>query len=245
MLAGAVAALCLCGPAAAAAVPDTLEERVQPCTACHGREGRATNQGFLPRIAGKPAGYLFNQLRNFRDGRRENLRMAALVAHLDDAYLQEIAGHFAALDLPYPPPQPTALAADELARGRRLVLQGEAARGLPACAACHGTALTGVAPALPGLLGLPRDYLVGQLGAWRAGLRHAAAPDCMARIAERLSAADIAAIAGWLAAQPLPGQAHPVAALSAPLPIACGSVPAGPERPVAPGTPGPGGGARP
>ena len=28
-----------------------------------------------------------------------------------------------------------------------------------ACASCHGSALTGVEPTVPGLLGLPRDYL--------------------------------------------------------------------------------------
>ena len=45
---------------------DTLQQRVKPCTSCHGNEGRATREGYFPRIAGKPAGYLFNQLLNFR-----------------------------------------------------------------------------------------------------------------------------------------------------------------------------------
>ena len=53
-----------------AAIPDTLAQRMQPCGACHGKEGRATQDGFFPRIAGKPAGYLYNQLDNFRSGRR-------------------------------------------------------------------------------------------------------------------------------------------------------------------------------
>ena len=46
--------------------------------------------------------------------------------------------------------------------------------------------LTGVQPFIPGLLGLPRDYLNGQLGAWRSGQRRAVAPDCMAHIARQL-----------------------------------------------------------
>jgi cytochrome c553 len=33
--------------------------------------------------------------------------------------------------------------------------------------------MTGVAPHIPGLLGLPRDYLNAQLGAWKAGQRRA------------------------------------------------------------------------
>ena len=37
-------------------IPDTMAQRMQPCSACHGREGRATPEAFFPRIAGKPAG---------------------------------------------------------------------------------------------------------------------------------------------------------------------------------------------
>jgi cytochrome c553 len=46
----------------------------------------------------------------------------------------------------------------------------------------------------------------------------------MAAIARRLDPAEIVQIAGWLAAQPLPGDAHPAAALPRLLPLRCGSV---------------------
>ena len=229
--AGLLAVALLAGPATAAdpsapphAVPDTMAQRVLACTPCHGREGRATRDGYFPRIAGKPAGYLHEQLRHFRDGRRRNATMAALVAPLSDAYLGEIAAHFASLELPYPPPQPATAPAAVLARGERLVRQGDGA-ARPACAACHGERLTGVAPAIPGLLGLPRDYLVGQLGAWQNGQRAARAPDCMHRIAQQLGADDVAALASWLAAQPVPADSRPATTLPAPLPLDCGSVP--------------------
>jgi cytochrome c553 len=207
----------------APAVPDTLAQRLQPCTLCHGREGRATNAGYFPRIAGKPAGYLFAQLVNFRDGRRHNPTMTALVDLMPDDTLREIAGHFAALDLPYPPPRPADADAALRERGRVLVREGDAARGLPACADCHGAAMMGVAPAIPGLLGLPRDYLLGQFGAWRNGQRRAAPPDCMRRIAEQLDAQDIRALASWLSAQPVPPGAKPDDRPRATLPIDCGS----------------------
>ena len=190
-------------PTPPVSVPDTLAQRLQPCMACHGAEGRASREGYLPRIAGKPAAYLYQQLLNFRDGRRSNATMAGLLAFQSDAYLREIAGHFAALDLPYnPPPAPTANAA-QLARGQQLATQGDADRQLPACAACHGPALSGSLPAVPGLLGLPRDYLIGQLGAWQTGIRRALAPDCMAHITRRLAPDDVSAVAAWLAAQPV------------------------------------------
>jgi cytochrome c553 len=197
---------------------------VLACTACHGREGRAASDGFYPRIAGKPAGYLLQQLRAFRDGRRQYALMTTLLDPLSDDYLREIATHFAAIDLPYPAPQPATAPADVLARGRALVLEGDPARQVPACVACHGAALTGVQPALPGLVGLPRDYLNAQLGAWRTGQRRALAPDCMARIARALAPQDIAAVSQWLAAQPVPAPAKPAAALPAPMPLDCGGV---------------------
>jgi cytochrome c553 len=207
-------------------VPDTLAQRVQACTPCHGAQGVATRDGYFPRIAGKPDGYLYRQLLNFRDGRRQNPAMARLVENLTDAYLQEIATHFAALDLPHEPPPVRAAPAQESARGAQLVRQGDTAHRLPACVACHGAAMTGVAPDVPGLLGLPRDYLIAQLGAWRTGLRRAHAPDCMADIARRLPQADIAAVATYLSQQPMPRDPRPARALPEPMPLACG----GPER---------------
>ncbi|WP_374567995.1 cytochrome c [Ideonella sp.] len=212
-------------------VPDTLQQRLLACTACHGKDGRATNQGYFPRIAGKPAGYLYNQLLGFRDGRRHYAGMTSMVEHMSDDYLRRIADHFAALDLPYPGPQTTAAPAALLAAGERLVRQGDGARQLPACVKCHGAAMTGTLPATPGLLGLPRDYLVAQLGAWRSGSRHAAEPDCMARIAQALGPDDIAAVSTWLSAQPLPANPKAVTASAEPLPsplppsLRCGSVP--------------------
>ena len=82
----------------------------------------------------------------------------------------------------------------------------------------------GVAPSMPALIGMPRDYLNAQLGAWRTGKRHAPGPDCMAQIAQRLAPQDISALSQWLAAQPVPTPAKPAAALPAPMPIECGGL---------------------
>lgn len=215
---------------AAPAFEDSMAQRTLACTACHGKQGRAGPDGYYPRIAGKPAGYLYHQLLNFRDGRRHYGLMSNMVDLLSDAYLLEIAQYFAALDLPYPAPLPAAAPAAVLQRGETLARHGDAARRLPACVQCHGQALTGVAPDIPGLLGLPHDYLNAQLGGWRTGQRRAHGPDCMAQIAQRLSPQDVAAVASWLAAQALPVPAKPATALPTPRPgtleMACGSAPA-------------------
>src|SRR5205807_343466 len=99
---------------------------------------------------------------------------------------------------------PATLPAAVLERGRVLATQGDAQRKVPACVQCHGERLTGALPATPGLLGVSRDYLNAQLGAWKTGQRHAQSPDCMAQVAEQLAPEDLTAVAAWLAAQPLP-----------------------------------------
>lgn len=224
----AVAVLPLVALAAGArkdATPDdSIAQRVRACTACHGDEGRATNEGFYPRIAGKPAGYLFNQLRHFRDGRRGNPSMVYMVSWMSDDYLREIARFFADQKPPYPPPPALEVAAATLARGRTLVLEGDRSRGVPACAACHGEALAGRMPAVPGLLGMPRDYLNAQFGAWRNGARRSDPPDCMRQVAERLAPDDVAAATAWLSLQPVPSAYAPQEMPVRGLPLDCGGL---------------------
>lgn len=226
-----LAALALCawlasGPSAAeervVLQPGTMEARMAACTACHGAQGRAGPDGYYPRIAGKPADYLYNQLVYFRDGRRQYRPMQHLLENLSDEYLRQIAAWFSNQHPPYADPRPSRLPAAVLERGRELVMRGDGARDLPACVACHGAALTGVLPAVPALLGLPHDYISSQFGAWTNGLRHSIAPDCMADIARRLTPEDVSAVAGWLSSQPV-REAVPAASLPAPMPLKCGS----------------------
>ncbi len=205
--------------------PDTMAERVRGCTACHGTQGQGTDNDYFPRLAGKPAEYLYNQLVNFRDGRRKYPPMNYLLTYLNDDYLHEIAQHFSEQRPPYPTPAKPTLPATTVERGRQLALHGDPARKLPACVACHGTALTGMQPAIPGLVGLHSDYLSAQIGAWRSGTRHAKAPDCMHEIASKLSDEDVTAVTAWLAAQPAPANPVPAPARSMKTPLACGSEP--------------------
>jgi cytochrome c553 len=149
----------------AARPPDTMEARLLACAPCHGRQGEGTDNDYFPRLAGKPAGYLMNQLVAFRDGRRRYPPMNYLLEYLPDAYLHDIANYFAAL-------RPPALASQTVAdvsnavlqRGRTLVREGDQGHGVPPCSGCHGPKLTGMEPAIPGLLGLRASYISAQLG---------------------------------------------------------------------------------
>ncbi len=205
--------------------PDTIAERVQACAACHGAKGEGIDNDYFPRLAGKPTDYLFNQLKHFRDGQRKYAPMNYLVTYLSDDYLYKMADYFSQQRPPYPPPTQLAVPAAALKRGEQLALRGDASKNLPACVACHGKALTGMQPAIPGLVGLHRDYISAQLGAWRAGIRHSASPDCMHTIAQRLNDADINAVANWLARQPADPHVPPAPAGWMKMPLSCGSVP--------------------
>jgi mono/diheme cytochrome c family protein len=207
-----------------ATLTDTLEQRLAACAACHGKEGEGIRQNsYYPRIAGKPADYLFQQLVNFRNGKRGFPQMVYFVRHLSDAYLREIADHYAGLHPAYPPKAATAAPAALMARGEALVRRGDRAKDIPTCVACHGDALTGMLPAIPGLVGLYPDYITSQLGSWQRGIRHAAPPDCMATIASRLNGQDVVALATWLAAQPASPTALPAPQRKESLPLMCGS----------------------
>ena len=219
----------VCLVAQAAPFEDSMAQRALACTGCHGPQGRSGPDGYYPRLAGKPAGYLYNQLVNLQQGRRTYPLMQSLLAPLDDAYLRTLAEYFAGLEISYPPPAPQPTDKALLARGLQLVRQGDPALQIPACVQCHGGALTGTQPSVPGLLGLPRDYLNAQLGGWQNGQRQAQTPDCMADIAKRLSEADVHALSSWLSSQAVPLVAR-AAAFKPPLApgaqeIRCGSAP--------------------
>jgi cytochrome c553 len=217
--------------------PDTLAARAQGCATCHGPQGEGTADLNFPRIAGKPAGYLASQLKNFRDGQRSYPPMNYLVAYLHDDYLDEMAGYFAAQPvrqraaiepaatvaaMPGAAGHARSAGAGNLA-GHDLVTHGDPAHGIPACSQCHGVRLTGLEPGIPGLIGLNSRYIAAQLVSWRVGTRHATSPDCMSVVAARLSETQIREVSGWLAAQPPVDPTTAAPAGSWQTPIACGS----------------------
>jgi cytochrome c553 len=205
--------------------PDTMEARLRACEPCHGRQGGGTNNDYFPRLAGKPAGYLMNQLAAFRDGRRRYPPMNYLLEYQSNSYLQKIAEYFAALRPPPVQQTATDVGSALLARGRSLVAEGDRARGVPPCSGCHGPKLTGMEPGIPGLAGLRASYVSAQLGAFRYGTRTAAEPDCMQLVAASLSENDVTAVAAWLASVPIPPDPSPVPKGTLQMPLGCGSEP--------------------
>ena len=223
-----VATLFACSTSAVAQGPaprfeDTIEQRMQACVVCHGERGGGVADAAFPRLAAQPVAYLVAQMKAFRDRKRVYAPMNYLMSRQTDAYFTEIAEYFSA-QVPdravIDARRRQAGDARTIEEGRRLVTEGRPEAGLPACASCHGADLAGTLPSIPALAGMPRDFLIEQVGTWKTGGHRSPEPNCMAQVAKRMSGDDIVAAASWLSLQQLEGRPR---ALQGPLPIACGA----------------------
>lgn len=205
--------------------PDTIAARLLACAACHGSRGQGTDNAYFPRLAGKPAGYLYNQLLAFKEARRRYPPMNYLLQYQSDDYLHAMAAYYSAERPPASAPPVPTVSESVLTRGKSLVTNGDPVRGIPACVNCHGQSLTGMDPGLPGLVGLRASYISAQIGAFRYGTRTALAPDCMQIVAGLLTEADVVAVTAYLASLPVPVDPSPLPRGGLTTPLACGSEP--------------------
>ena len=120
------------------------------CFTCHGLDGHGDGAG-APRLAGLDAGYLQRQLDDYASGRRRHPEMGYIAARLKSPERQRVSAYYARLAFA-PGPGPARPAP-------RLYVAGDPARGLPACAACHGLRGEGSGPANPALGAQPAAYL--------------------------------------------------------------------------------------
>ncbi|MEZ5461582.1 cytochrome c [Dokdonella sp.] len=95
-----IALLALAIPAAssfaASANLEAGKKLAQPCQACHGADGNAT-QPIYPKLAGQYADYLARALTEYRDGNRVNPIMAAFVEKLSDQDIKDLAAYYSAM----------------------------------------------------------------------------------------------------------------------------------------------------
>ena len=160
------------------------------CLACHGQAGASTIPA-NPILSGQHADYLREQTAAYRDGTRKNAVMMGMSATLTDQQIADIAQYLAE----QPPAIVGAADADKAALAERLYRGGDIARGLPACAACHGPAGDGIAALAPRLSGQHAAYTIAALNAYLNGDRDNAE---MASIAAKLSEEEIANLAEFL-----------------------------------------------
>ncbi len=186
VLAATILGSIACTPALAAGNAATGATKATVCQGCHGANGNAVNPEW-PSLAGLGAGYIVEQLQNFKDGKRSNPIMMPMAAPLSPQDMEDLAAYFDGL-------VNTGLQADPtyFRAGERLYRGGEKDRGIPACMACHGPHGNGNEPAkFPALRGEHSAYITRELNDYASGARPPGPGGIMGTISKRLSADDI------------------------------------------------------
>ena len=95
------AGIALCSLLAAAAPAMAADAaagkaKAATCVACHGPEGVSVNP-MWPNLAGQKDMYLVKQMKDFRDGRRNDPVMAPMAKTLSDEDIDNLAAYYSSL----------------------------------------------------------------------------------------------------------------------------------------------------
>lgn len=170
----------------------------QVCVACHGADGNSPAPP-NPKLAGQHAEYLYKQLSNFKvvagkAAERPNPIMGGMVAALSDDDMKDVAAWYGSQTQKNTPAKNT----ETVEHGRKLYRAGNASKGLPACAACHGPAGGGIPAQYPRIGGQFVEYTEAQLKAFRAGERANDPNQMMRNVAIKMTDAEIKAVADYV-----------------------------------------------
>jgi len=170
---------------------------VQACIACHGPAGITPTGGIFPNLAGLSSEYLAKQLADFRSGTRVQPLMNTIARGLTEQEIGQVAAYYGTLA---GPPMHVGEFGGEAAR--KLDVQGDGSRALPACANCHGLRGLGEGPLLPRLAGQSKEYFTDQMNAFRNGSRQNDDVGVMRAFSQRLTDSEIEALALYYAGPP-------------------------------------------
>ena len=193
ILAATISGAIVSNSALSAASVENGATKAVVCHACHGANGNSSNPEW-PSLAGLGAGYIAEQLKNFKEGKRTNPVMMPNVAGLSADDMADLGAYFDSLPN-------TGLEADPSywQAGEKLYRGGDPARAIPACMACHGPTGRGNEPAkFPALRGQQAVYVSKQLNDYASGARKTGPNGIMQTIAKRLSPEDIRDVASYL-----------------------------------------------
>ena len=79
-----------------AADPAVGKQKSATCAACHGADGNSANP-LWPNLAGQHAAYLEKQMKDFRDGKRQDPLMSSMATALSDSDIADLAAYYAGL----------------------------------------------------------------------------------------------------------------------------------------------------
>ena len=196
---------------------------VAACATCHGARGEGS--AAFPPLAGNGATYLLEQLNHFAANRREQAVMHPIAKALSAQQRADVAAFYAGQPRDQKPLTARTAPATPQDAGAWLVQRGRWSDGIPACAQCHGPDGLGVGEHFPALAGLGAAYMQQQISAWQAGKRPPGPLQLMHSVAQKLTPADITAVAAHYARLHGGGGASPSPAAATPAPA-----PAAPQR---------------
>lgn len=186
------------------------QAKATACAACHGPDGNPS-VALYPRIAGQSERYVAEQIALIRNGQRTSGAVAAMLPFVQDLTAQDmrdLGAYFATQK------SGAGLSDDSVVTegpykdkkfyeiGQQLYRGGDAARGIPACMACHGpTGAGNPGPAFPHVAGQHADYVARRLQEYQAGtaqLTQTKLSNIMNTVAKPLTAQEIQALASYI-----------------------------------------------
>jgi len=184
------------------------------CATCHGPTGATSVAPMIPNVAGQSASYLYWELLEYKRGTLLESPMTVLTGEVTEEDIRDLAS-FYAVQTPEPQPVDDSVeppGPEVLARGEHLYMNGDPARGIPACQGCHGADGRGPAfadlrdsrghtpyAAFPALRGQRDVYLQARLTAFREGrMRYSTTDFVMTGIGRQLDDDSIHALSAWL-----------------------------------------------
>ena len=170
------------------------------CAACHGADGNAPISMY-PKIAGQHAEYIYKQLAEFKTGMtsggkegRMDPVMSGMAMPLSDQDMKDLAAYFSTL-----PIQEGETPKEVVEVGTKLYKAGDAERGIPSCASCHGPRGNGTSLAgFPKISSQHPEYIKSQLEKFRSGTRNNDLNGMMRDIAKKLTDEDIEVLSKYL-----------------------------------------------
>lgn len=176
------------------------KEKSTTCAACHGPDGNAP-VNIYPKLAGQHADYIYKQLKDLKlgmtsggkEGRMDPV-MSGMAMPLSDQDMKDLAAYFSSLNM-----SEGATPKDVVEVGQQLYKAGDAERGIPACAACHGPRGNGTSLAkFPKISFQHPEYIKSQLVKFSDGTRNNDLNGMMQDIAKKLTDKDIEVLSKYL-----------------------------------------------
>jgi cytochrome c553 len=173
-----VSSLVVVATAAHAQDIEAGKAKAEVCASCHGADGNAVLP-IYPNLAGQNWRYIYLQLKDFKEGRRQNNTMSPLAGSLSREDMINIANYFAAQ-----PVKPNPFVPDEAK-----IKLGKAKADETLCAMCHLGEFRGQNE-IPRVAGQQYDYVMEQLRNFKSRTRTNDAGN-MTSVAQTLSETDM------------------------------------------------------